>query len=215
MPKPHVFTSESYLISALRDSKTKKIATDFFDERVDTIAEVVRMGVGSNTYRAFRNLPVRPSTTFRMWTESYIEKSMPPLSSMHASQDYAAYVHDATLALVRYWRTKTRSEMGYGRGAKLLNLVLKKLACLSTLSDLERRNFIFLQHIPLDSYTIMGIQKIAPDLDIPNGSTMKYIKTPDQYKKFQERIAKFAAKAKVPAIYYDILAWDMGHDAKP
>ncbi|MGB7292173.1 MAG: hypothetical protein WBD99_08375 [Thermodesulfobacteriota bacterium] len=106
----------------------------------------------------------------------------------------------------------TGTQMGYGRGAKLLNLVLKKLACLQSLTERERQAFILLQHVPLDSYTIVGLSAAAPDLAIPRSATMKYIETPKQYAEFQERIVLIAAKAQVPPIYYDILAWDMGHD---
>ena len=212
MPQVCVFASESKLVASLRKRKTQAAAVRFYAERVATIEEVVRAAVGSNTYRAFGNLPVRPSTTFRNWTEKYVRRRMPPLSSRLGQREYSAYVHDATLALGRHWHNATDSEMGYGRGAKLLNLVLKKLACLESLSESERRNLIWLQHVPLDSYTIVGIKAVAPELAIPRSATMRYIKTREQYVTFQERITAIAAKAQVPPIYYDILAWDMGHD---
>jgi len=101
--------------------------------------------------------------------------------------------------------------MGYGRGAKLFNLALKKFACLTSLSEKQRSTLISLQHIPLDSYTIIGLRAIAPDLSIPKGATMKFIETPDQYTAFQAVIRSIADKAGVPPIYYDVLAWDMGH----
>ena len=90
--------------------------------------------------------------------------------------------------------------------------MLKKLACLASLSESERRNLILLQHVPLDSYTIVGIRVVAPELAIPGSATMRYIETREQYVTFQERISAIAGKAKVPPIYHDILAWDMGHD---
>jgi hypothetical protein len=102
--------------------------------------------------------------------------------------------------------------MGYGRGAKLFNLVLKKLGCLASLTKQQRRAFIGLQHVPLDSYTLVGLRAVATELSIPRSATMKYIETPGQYAAVQERIAAIAKKAQVPPIYYDILAWDVGHD---
>lgn len=137
---------------------------------------------------------------------------MPPLRSGVEEGDYKAYVHASTLALCRDWQRVTGAEMGYGRGAKLLNLVLKRLACLASLTEEQRRALIELQHVPLDSYTLVGLRAAAPDLSIPRGATMKFIETPRQYASFQERIAAIARKAQVPPIYYDILAWDMGHD---
>ena len=212
MPTPYIFSSESALVDALRRKQTTVKAQSFFAERVETISDVVHLAVASNTFRAFRNLPVRPSVTFRDWTENYVQRFMPPLNSKLGQREYSAYVHHATLALCKYWRNVTGTEMGYGRGAKLLNLVLKKLACLQSLTDGERQGLIWLQHIPLDSYTIVGLFAVAPDLAIPRNATMKYVETQRQYNAFQERIALIAAKARVPPIYYDILAWDIGHD---
>ena len=212
MPTPHVFASELELIAALRRKRTINVATRYFAERVDTLREVVASGIGSNTYRAFRNLPVRPSSTFRDWAEAHILNRMPPFDSGTAQREYPAYVHASTLALCRHWQRATGTEMGYGRGAKLLNLVLKKLACLASLTEQQRRALIALQHVPLDSYTLVGLRAVAPDLSIPRSATMKYIETPRQYAAFQERIAAVAREAQVPPIYYDILAWDMGHD---
>jgi hypothetical protein len=212
VPKPHVFASESELIDALGRKRTTNLATSFFAKRVHTLRDVVALAIGSNTYRAFRNLPVRPSATFREWAEARILNGMPPLGSGTAQREYAAYVHASTLALCRYWQRATGAEMGYGRGAKLLNLVLKKLACLASLTEQQRRALIALQHIPLDSYTLVGLRAVAPELSIPRSATMKYIETPKQYTVFQERIAAIARKAQVPPIYYDILAWNMRHD---
>ena len=212
MPTPHVFASESELIAALSRKRTTDVATSFFAERIDTIRRVVVSGVGSNTYRAFQKLPVRPSATFRDWAEAHILNNMPPFGSATAQREYTAYVHASTLALCRHWQRATGTEMGYGRGAKLLNLVLKKLACLASLTEQQRRALIALQHVPLDSYTLVGLQAVAPDLSITRRATMKYIETPRQYAEFQERIAAIARKAQVPPIYYDILAWDMSHD---
>jgi hypothetical protein len=200
------------MIAALRRKRTADAATMFFAERVKTLREVVISAIGGNTYRAFRNLPVRPSATFRDWAEAHILNSMPSFRSATAQREYSAYVHTSTLALCRHWRRRTGTEMGYGRGAKLFNLVLKKLACLASLTEQQRRAFIGVQHVPLDSYTLVGLRVVAPDLSIPRSATMKYIETPRQYATIQERIAAIAEKAQVPPIYYDILAWDMGHD---
>ncbi len=210
---PYVFKSESELITALRRGRTRSLANKYFDERIDTLGKVVSSAVASNTYRAFRNLPVRPSDAFRNWAESHIQKRIPPFSRVPVDREYSAYIHASALALCRHWQKVTGTEMGYGRGAKLFNLVLKRLACLSSLSQRERRALIHLQHVPLDSYTLIGLRAVAPDLSIPKSATMRWIQTPQQYSSFQERIATIAQKAQAPAIYYDILAWDMRHDA--
>jgi len=44
---------------------------------------------------------------------------------------------------------------------------------------------------------------------------MKFITTPAQYSEFQTFIAGIALEARVPPIYYDILAWDQAHLRHP
>lgn len=199
------------LVGTLRNARTQAAANRFFSDRCQTLAEVVKLGVGGNTFRAFRNLPVRPSTTFREWTVGYLEHSLSGLLQISTAPEFAAYVHQASLALCHHWRQMTRSETGYGRAAKLLNLVLKKLACLERLTPLQRRTLISLLHVPLDSYTIVGLRDVAPELAIPRSATMKFIQTPEQYADMQVRLTAIAAEAGVPAINYDILAWDLAH----
>jgi hypothetical protein len=171
--------------------------------------------VSGNTFRAFQKLPVRPSETFRTWANGYLQATFAALSTISAPDSYAQYVDDATNDLCEGWRRLTGSEMGYGRGAKLFNLVLKKLACLSCLPAERRTALIRLQHVPLDSYTILGLRSMAPELSIPKSATMKFISDRDQYNRFQSVILEVAQQAGVPPIYYDLLAWDMSHLMAP
>ncbi|WP_091332458.1 hypothetical protein [Allochromatium warmingii] len=211
MPKPYEFGTEAELVQRLGDTNTVSAAKLFFAQQSPSITHVVETGVAGNTFRAFRNLPVQPSVTFRTWATNYVTRTIHELSAISDCQSYAQYVHDATNSLCEEWRRITGSEMGYGRGAKLFNLVLKKFACLSSLSEGQRSTLIDLQHIPLDSYTIIGLRAIAPEFFIPKNATMKFVETPAQYADFQAVIREIANKAGVPPIYYDVLAWNMGH----
>lgn len=211
MPTPHIFQSREHLVQALQAQTTAALARSFFATRTATISRVAREGVSGNTFRAFRNLPVRPSYAFRTWVARRIERTLPSVLQATDGTSYAAYVHSTTQTLNRYWRKRTKSEMGYGRGAKLLNLVLKKLACYTELTEVQRNTLIALLHVPLDSYTIVGLRTVASHLNIPKSATMKFITTPEQYRQFQSLVGEIAAEARVPPIYYDILAWDMAH----
>lgn len=206
MNQVHIFNSEAELIKELQSKETKKKADDFFAKESSSISDVVMVGVAGSTYRAFRNLPHKPSEVFRMWACAFLEKSLPDLKKVRSEDDYQSQVHIATIALCKHWDKQMCSKLGYGRGAKLLNLVLKKLACLHGFDHL-----IKLQHIPLDSYTIRGLRKIAPELHIKSDATMNFIETPEQYNLFQNKIRDISRKAGTPAIHYDILAWDLAH----
>jgi hypothetical protein len=89
--------------------------------------------------------------------------------------------------------------------------VLKKLACYRAITTEQRSLLISLLHVPLDSYTLIGLKNVAQQFNIPRNATMKYITTPDQYTAFQAVIAAIAQEANVPPIYYDVLCWDRAH----
>ena len=190
MPKPYEFSTEAELVKCLRDTNTINAARTFFTQQSPNIAHVVKTGVAGNTFRAFRNLPVKPSVAFRTWATNYLNNTFNSLSTISDGPSYAQYVHDATNSLCSEWRRVTDSDMGYGRGAKLFNLVLKKFACLSSLSENQRLHLIALQHIPLDSYTIIGLRAIVPRLSIPKSATMKFVETPANTLSFRRLFEK-------------------------
>ena len=210
MPKPHVFASRESLVERLRSPELVELARQFFAARCHSVQEVVTTGVGGNTFRAFRHVPT-PSMAFRTWTTARLQQTLHDILACERADCYAMQVHAATQALEAFWRGHASKEMGYGRGAKLLNLVLKKLACLGNLTDEQRPRLISLMHVPWDSYTIQGLRLVSPALSIPRNATMKFIVTPAQYRAFLAVIADIAAEAEVPTIYYDVLAWDMAH----
>lgn len=209
---PHVFQSRDELVTNLRSDRTRSVAEKFFSEKLFSIDSVVREGVSGNTFRAFQDLPERPSVVFRDWATNYIKSTLHELQKISNDKSYAAYVDTSSRDLCKRWRaTMKGDEIGYGRGSKLFNLVLKKLACYSALDVGFRRRFIELQHVPLDSYTIVGLRRLIGTPSIPPNATMKFIKKPSDYRLLQQYISSVAKEAGVPAIYYDILAWDMAH----
>jgi hypothetical protein len=80
-------------------------------------------------------------------------------------------------------------------------------------SDFRSRIREFL-HVPLDSYTIVGLSRLIPGLEIPLNATMKFIEKPSDYRTLQRYISGVAMDAGVPPIYYDILAWNRPHKTK-
>jgi hypothetical protein len=209
---PFVFQSRNELLGNLRSDITKARAEDFFSKRLQSIADVVRDSIAGNTFRAFRIYRNRhPSTVFREWVLMHLNKTLERLKSITNHESYGNYVHESALDLCTTWCSQMGTEIGYGRSTKLLNLVLKKLACLKSIDDNVRKRIIGFQHVPLDSYTIVGLRLLITSLTIPRNATMKFIETPSEYRIVQKYIVDIAAEASVPPIYYDILAWDMAH----
>ena len=153
--------------------------------------------------RSFQNvLPL----SFRNWVSHLLHQTFTEIMSITDRESYAAYVHESALDLCGVWSKKMKAEIGYGRSTKLLNLVLKRLPCLEAIDDTTRHKIIGFQHVPLDSYTIVGLRRLITDLEIPPNATMKFIQQPSEYTIFQQHLSGVAAEANVPAIYYDILA---------
>lgn len=210
--KPYIFETRTELIQKLQSNQTQKSADNFFNARIPSIELVVRQAVEGNTFRAFRKLPEKPSVVFREWTTKHINNTLDELEKISNSEEYSAYIDKTTEALCYRWQTAMKaSEIGYGRGSKLLNLVFKKLACYSDLDEVSRKRLIELQHVPLDSYTILGLRQLINTPPIPSNATMKFIENPKDYNLMQQFISSVAKEAGVPAIYYDILAWDSAH----
>ncbi len=208
---PFVFQSRDELINYLRSEKTQKAAAVFFSNRISSIESVVKEGVSGNTFRAFQRLPERPSVVFREWGTRWIRKNLERLQRIETEEEYAAFVHESSFELSSAWMVKMKAEMGFGIGAKLINLVLKRLSCFSSLDDSFRNKFIELLHVPLDRYSIVGLQRLIVDPIIPSNATMRFIEKSNEYRLFQKYISNVSIEAGVPAIYYDILAWDMAH----
>jgi hypothetical protein len=171
---PYVFQSRNELINNLQSKTTKAHAEEYFSQRLPDISSVVHESIAGNTFRAFQKLPKRPSVVFRDWALDHLRHTFEAVKNITDHENYAAYVHEAALDLCAVWSSTMNAEIGYGRSTKLLNLVLKRLACLDGMDGATRHRLIGFQHVPLD-------------------------------------IAVVATEAGVPAIYYDILAWNMAH----
>lgn len=208
---PYVFQSREELLNLLQSETTRANAEEFFSKRLPDIRSVVCHSIAGNTFRAFRNLPKRPSIVFRDWASARLDHTLEMLKGITDRESYADYVHESALDLCGTWSSKMNAEIGYGRSTKLLNLILKKLACFEDIDGTVRNRIIEFQHVPLDSYTIVGLRKLITSPEIPHNATMRFIEKPGDYRILQRYISDVAMMAGVPPIYYDILAWDMAH----
>jgi hypothetical protein len=209
---PYVFEDRKELLKFLKSETTKSHVEDYFSKRLPDVSAVVLQSIAGNTFRAFRVYrDRRPSTVFREWASTHLDKTLKGLKNITDHEGYTNYVHESAIDLCATWSAKMNADIGYGRSTKLFNLVLKRLPCLESLDEAFRRKIIKFQHVPLDSYTIVGLRKLITNPKIPRNATMKFIENPTDYKIMQRYISDVAKEAGVPAIYYDVLAWNMAH----
>ena len=212
-PRPHLFRHEAELVKRLQSKRILERIRTYYS-RKKTLESIIKWQVSSNTYRAFRKSAtgVGPSIVFRAWIRRFIRNSRSRISRIQSQRAYDAFVDSATNSLRRHWKAMMRYDIGYGRAAKLINLVMKVLPIYDDyhLSSSQRKRLIGFLHVPLDSYTIQGLRNVAA-FHIPVNASMRFIDSRKTYVEFQKLIRRTARKARVPAICYDILAWDLSH----
>jgi hypothetical protein len=210
-PVPYEFQNRRELIERLLHGKTEY--EKWFAERKESLEEIVRHSVAGNTFRAFQRLPQKPSIVFRTWAS---EECMRPsfigeLESVRSQTDYDGWLSLFSDKLNDTWQKHMDQSMPFGPRRKLPNLLMKEVVLWTGLSNGQRTNLIQWLHVPLDSYTLVGIRNCIENPKIPKRATMGFVASETVYDQIQLAIRKIAAEAKVPAIYFDNLAWNSKH----
>ncbi|MGH2522545.1 MAG: hypothetical protein ACRDH2_08580 [Anaerolineales bacterium] len=210
-PIPYEFRDEEEIVKRLSRHKTK--IGKWFDKRIETLGEVTFTGVESNTFRAFRNMPKRPSLIFREWASAEFQnkKLIKELVSIDSQPRYDDRLITFSDRLCQVWRKQMGIIMPYGPSRKLPNLLLKCFVLWNGLNNKQRNNLIGYLHVPLDSFTLVGIRNCISDPQIPATATMRFVAGETMYNQIQKAIRDITSRVEVPAIYFDILAWNMSH----
>jgi hypothetical protein len=212
MPTPKIWETADDLVVALKkDWNTRASKLRNADADWETSIE---SAVSGNTFRAFRNLPHRPSRVFREWafdaliTRGYLNE----LKKVRTQENYDQWLDKLVSDFGKYWKRKMKVSIPFGPSYKLPNLLMK-VVC-QRLSPTHRKRTVCFLHVPLDSYTLLGIRScvILPNgRSIPNRATMRFVDSKEVYTAVQHYIKGLARRAGVPMIAYDYLAWDVGH----
>jgi hypothetical protein len=217
MPKPKQWTDQAELIGALKRCRwglrsSESIPTDW--------TRLIRITVGANTFRAFHNMPRKPSEVFREWASKalfgrpgYFDK----LLLIENRADYDIWLHSLAADFRRYWNRLMGCKIPFGPSLKLPNLLMKDVCGVTEIPKPAYDRLVWFLHVPLDSYSIQAIRNCI-DIrlrertgHIPSSAGMGFVKTLEVYDGLQEAIRLLAEKANVPPIALDIVAWDEAH----
>jgi hypothetical protein len=209
--KPYEFRDDKEIIQSL--SKTKSALRKWFDQRIPTLDEITHRVASGNTFRAFSHMPQKPSVVCRTWAsaEFQSQKVISELRRMSSQPQYDKWIKEFSGRLSRTWRKQMGTSMPYGPGRKLPNLLLKHFALWAKLDDVQRDNLLNYLHVPLDNFTLVGIRNCIEDYKIPKNATMRFVDGETMYDQIQQAIRNVAQSAEVPAIFFDVLAWDVSH----
>lgn len=208
--KPYAFESEDEIIQKLSERKGR--IDKYFEKPIRTLEEIALYGVAGNTFRAFRNLPHKPSVIYKSWSKKEMDKPdfVSRLLAISSGDEYDVWIAQLSDRLRKHWKDEMGENLHYGASRKLPNLMMKGLISWSGFTSNQRGKLIKYLHVPLDSYTLVGIKKCI-ELEIPQTATMKFVAGESMYTEIQMAIRKVCLKARVPAIYFDVLCWDMAH----
>jgi hypothetical protein len=217
MPRIPAFQTRAELVQALKGSRWR---TWFHETRCEALElpEVVRKAVRANTFRYFRGLPVAPSVVFRSWAEqSFTSRVIAQLNSIESQAELDTLLQALSVSLRREWVRMMTKDMKLGPSIKLPSLLLKRLCASPLITEGGYDVLTPLLHVPLDSFTLGTIRTIHNNSDhglhcqIPLGAGMGWVDKWREYRCVQATIKECATEAGVPAIAFDILAWDQRH----
>jgi predicted Fe-S protein YdhL (DUF1289 family) len=208
---PYEFRDAEEIIDWL--SKKKSEISHWFDQREQSLDEVIQESVQSNKFRAFHNLPQKPSVVFREWASQECKngKALEELEGVRSQLGFDAWSKEFSDKLGRAWKDQMEQSIPYGPMRKLPDLLVKRLMRWSGMDDDRRTEVLSYVHVPLDRYTLVGIRNCIDDPEIPSTATMTFVTGLMMYNQIQSAIRNITERAGVPAIYFDVLAWDMSH----
>ena len=216
-PKPVVFDTLQAFHGALQHARPS--AESFFAMRSDTIKALVAKSVEGNTFRAFhlraRGHHPGPASLYRQIVGEILNNSLGQLSGIDSQDDFDRFIYlNACRVEAAFDQAAGEAGfMGFGRAAKLFSLSMKFFLRHTGIGDEDRTRLLGYLHVPLDSFTLQGIRRLYPDLKIPRDARMGWAPMNEwsKYLAVQRWIRAEARCVGVPAIYYDIAAWDLAH----
>jgi hypothetical protein len=210
------------LVEALRGCRWQRyFANGRAKNRHTDWPTIIRGWVGPNTFRAFPGMPRRPSEVFREWAYRCLVGEPRYIDDLLAVKSVTAYdkwLHRFADDFRRYWERQMKCEIVFGSSRKLPNLLMKGVCSSPEVPQASYERIVWFLHVPLDSYSIQAVRncigspRITSQIGrIPPSASMGFVTTEGIYNGLQKAVRILAAKAEVPPIALDIVAWDQAH----
>jgi len=188
-------------------------AKNYFSERTG-IDKDPTLGVGSNTFRAFRGIE-KPSLMFRRWASEVIRSKQFQSEILAAStQPMFETVHDwLNQTLEHHWKSECGQQLSLAHRYKLVDLLVKRLCRLELPDDRMNANLVMHGHVPIDSLVLRALDHLFSGAFLTDGRAMGHIKTEQAYRFYQDPITNLMLELDAPALYFDFYAWNVTKDA--
>jgi hypothetical protein len=224
MPEPatRVFTNLDHLVAELRRRRWREdfqkdherlIHRDGFDLGP---LSAIYASVSSSTFRAFRSgHEWTPSTVFREWAGRRLsEGTMKDVLALRSNEEYRTLALGLARNLEKDWKQRLHDPLQIPRALKLVNLLMKGLCVVCPVWPKRFGTLVWFLDVPLDKYSLRPlacIPKLAKLGITWNTATMGSVPDLRTYNHIQDSIHEACARANVPAIAYDFLAWNLPH----
>lgn len=169
-------------------------------------------GVAGNTFRAFRNLPVKPSHVYRQWAEAKCNTIDPAslAEEIGHSEGFITFHSSLAVDLRAFWQDLQGVNLSTAHQYKLIDLFIKWLSEHDFGHDALNEALICNANCALDSQTLRTLNRcISFALPIKNPS-MGDIHSGVTYDFCQQLIGDFAKNFGGTRLLFDYFAWKYG-----
>lgn len=169
-------------------------------------------GVGGETFRAFRNLPERPSVVYRSWAAKICDKLTPKSlnGQLQSGESFEAWHCSLVDELSARWKSRQGTQLSVAHKYKLLDLLVKWLSAHDFGHSEITRGFEQYWHCALDRQTLTKLNKCLSFALPIRSPSMGDIHAEQTYLFCQELIREFAASCGGTPLLFDYFAWKRG-----
>lgn len=166
------------------------------------------LGIAGNTFRAYRLTGTSPSKIYRNWVKeagfSLVSNSIP------IDRTSALQLHnDLADSFEQWWSRSAQRALRLCEKYKVVDLFSKALVFHDSHPCMGAREALYrLANIPLDQYSLEGVQYLFFGIVIADKPRMGMIKDQDTYDFIQSQIYELTSSVDVPNIVFDHFAWD-------
>ena len=169
------------------------------------------LGIGGNTFRAFRNAGARPSEIYRGWAQSDGFKIVQE-RKVRAREQFLDLHRALSDSFSDYWKEHATRSLYIHEKYKVVDLFIKALSySTGHPSEEKRENLYWHANIPLDQFSLLAIKRMFLGVVLSKNPRMGDIEDEETYQFIQDSIYRFTKSWNIPNLVFDHLAWNMEH----
>ena len=163
------------------------------------------LGLGGSTFRSFTGF-CEPSKTYKNWYYKELSKFDDKILNCRSRRGFVEIHKKLRRSLDSHWRKEQRSPLSFFQRNKIIDLCLKYQCCTYDIKSILKYG-----NIPIDKFSLIFIRELFYGIVLSKNPSMGDIDCEETYEFLQETIYELTSKAKVPNLYFDLIAWNLTH----